>query len=271
MTHVVDGFDGFHRRDPAAPPQRRVLEKRQRRVVGKGEVTDQPAVAHHQHRITEQRRSLLADIAHELRTPLSVIQGNVEGILDGLYAADEAHLAPVLEETRVMARLLDDLRTLSTAEAGALQLDRESIDPAELVEDSLTAFQSRADSAGVTMASRVPPWLFPVDADPLRIGEVFANLLLNALNHTPAGGSVVVAAEQAGDGRVAFEVDDTGTGIAPEALPQIFERFVKAPDSRGAGLGLAIAKSLVEAHGGEITARSELGKGSTMRFILPAG
>lgn len=217
----------------------------------------------------KQRRNLLADIAHELRTPLSVIQGNVEGILDGLYAADEAHLDPVLEETRVMARLLDDLRTLSTAEAGALQLDRESIDPAELVEDSLTAFQSRADSAGVTMASRVAPGLFPVDADPLRIGEVLANLLLNALKHTPAGGSVVVAAEQAGDGRVAFEVDDTGTGIAPEALPQIFERFVKAPDSRGAGLGLAIAKSLVEAHGGQITARSQQGLGTTMRFTLP--
>lgn len=125
-----------------------------------------------------QRRNLLADIAHELRTPLSVIRGNVEGILDGLYAPDGAHLDPVLEETRVMARLLDDLRTLSTAEAAALQLHRESIDPDELVADSLAAFQSRAESAGVTIASRVAPGLSPVDADPLRIGEVFANLQL---------------------------------------------------------------------------------------------
>jgi two-component system sensor histidine kinase BaeS len=217
----------------------------------------------------EQRRNLLADVAHEIRTPLSVIQGNVEGILDGLYAPERANLEPVLEETRVMARLLDDLRTLATAEAGALRLHRESIDPGDLVTDSIAAVQSRADSAGVTIAPRVAPGLLPIDADPLRIGEVFANLLLNALNHTSAGGSVVVAAEQAGDGWVAFEVDDTGTGIAPEALPNIFDRFVKAPDSRGAGLGLAIAKSLVEAHGGEITARSLQGKGTTMRFTLP--
>lgn len=123
----------------------------------------------------------------------------------------------------------------------------------------------------MTISPRVAAELPPIDGDPVRIGEVLSNLLLNALNHTSAGGSIVVSGERAGDGRVAFEVADTGTGIAPEALPQIFERFVKAPDSRGAGLGLAIAKSLVEAHSGEITARSELGKGTTMQFTLPAG
>jgi two-component system OmpR family sensor kinase/two-component system sensor histidine kinase BaeS len=218
----------------------------------------------------DQRRSLLADVAHELRTPLSVIQGTIEGILDGVYAPKRANLDAVLEETRVMARLLDDLRTLSTAEAGALKLHRESIDPGELVSDSVAAFQPRADSAGVTITRRVAGGLPPVDADPVRLGEVLANLLLNALNHTSVGGSVVVLAEQAGDGIVAFEVHDTGTGIAPEALSHVFDRFAKGPDSQGAGLGLAIAKSLVEAHGGEITAHSELGKGTRMRFTLPA-
>lgn len=217
----------------------------------------------------EQRRRLLADVAHELRTPLSVIQGNIEGILDGIYPPERANLDQVLEETKVMARLLDDLRTLSTAEAGVLELHRESIDPGELVADSIAALQPRADSAGVTIGPRVAAELPSVDADPVRIGEVLANLLLNALNHTLAGGSVVVSAERADDTRVAFEVQDTGIGIVPEALPHIFDRFVKAPDSRGAGLGLAIAKSLVESHGGEIAARSEPGKGTTIRFTLP--
>jgi two-component system, OmpR family, sensor histidine kinase BaeS len=219
----------------------------------------------------EQRRSLLADVAHELRNPLSVIQGNIEGILDGVYSPEPANLDAVLEETRVMARLLDDLRTLSTAEVGALKLHREAIDPGEVVADSIATFQPRADSAGVTITGRVAGGLPPIEADPVRLGEVLANLLLNALSHTPAGGSVVVSAEQAGDERVAFGVDDTGTGIAPEALPHVFDRFAKAPDSPGAGLGLAIAKSLIEAHGGEITAHSDLGEGTRMRFTLPVG
>jgi signal transduction histidine kinase len=217
----------------------------------------------------ENRRNLLADLAHELRTPLSVIQGTIEGMLDGIYAIDRAHLDPVLEETRVMARLLDDLRTLSTAEAGALRLHRETVEPKELVEDSVAAFRSRAESEGVTITTRVADGLVRIDVDPVRIGEVLANLLVNALTHTPAGGSISVAAEPAGEGRVAFEVEDTGTGIDADVLPHVFDRFVKEPGSRGAGLGLAIAKSLVEAHGGEISASSQPGRGTTMRFILP--
>jgi two-component system sensor histidine kinase BaeS len=116
----------------------------------------------------------------------------------------------------------------------------------------------------------VPPGLPTVEADPVRIGEVLANLLQNAVRHTPAGGSVVVTAEPAQDGQVAFTVADTGAGILPVDLPHVFDRFVKASDSGGAGLGLAIAKSLVEAHGGTITAQSEQGRGTTMRFLLPA-
>ncbi len=216
-----------------------------------------------------QRRRLLADVAHELRTPLSVIRGNVEGMLDGVYPADEAHLGPVLEETAVMARLLDDLQTLSTAEAGVLRLHRERVDPAALAEDAVAAFRARAGSTGVTLGYRAAAALPELDVDPLRVGEVLANLLSNAMRHTPRGGSVEVALEPSAGG-VAFTVSDTGSGIAPEDLPQVFHRFVKSADSGGAGLGLAIAKSLVEAHGGTITAESEPGRGTTMRFVLPA-
>jgi two-component system OmpR family sensor kinase/two-component system sensor histidine kinase BaeS len=217
----------------------------------------------------EQRRNLLADLAHELRTPLSVIQGNAEAILDGLYAADRAHLAPVLDETRVMSRLLDDLQTLSTAEAGALRLYREHVEPGQLVADAVAAFRSRADAAGVKLEKRVAPGLPTIDVDPMRIGEVFSNLLLNALRHTPTGGSVVVSAEPLADGRVAFSVQDTGSGFPPETLPHVFDRFVKSADSGGAGLGLAIARSLVEAHEGGITAENRPEGGATIRFVLP--
>jgi signal transduction histidine kinase len=217
-----------------------------------------------------QRRSLLADVAHELRTPLSVIRGNVEGVLDGVYPADEAHLGPVLEETVVMARLLDDLQTLSTAEAGVLRLHRERVAPASLAEDAVAAFQTRAGTAGVALGCRPAPGVPELDVDPVRVGEVLANLLANAIRHTPRGGSVTVTVDRVPAG-VAFAVTDTGPGIDARDLPHVFDRFVKSADSGGAGLGLAIARSLVEAHGGQITADSTSGRGTTMRFVLPAG
>jgi signal transduction histidine kinase len=216
----------------------------------------------------EQRRNLLADVAHELRTPLSVIQGNAEGMLDGLYPMDRAHLGSLLDEVKVMSRLLDDLQTLSTAEAGELRLHREQVEPSSLVEDAVAAFRPAADAAGVLLSAKVASGLNAIDVDPVRIGEVLANLLSNAVRHTPSGGSVVVSAEPVGD-KVAFEVSDSGPGIPPEVLPHVFDRFVRAADSGGAGLGLAIARSLVVAHGGEISAGSELGHGTTMRFVLP--
>jgi signal transduction histidine kinase len=219
----------------------------------------------------EQRRNFIADVAHELRTPLSVIQGNAEGMLDGLYPVDPAHLEPVVEETRVMARLLDDLQTLSIAEAGALRLHREPTEPGQLVEDAVAAFRSAADAAGVTVESRVAAGLPALDVDPTRIGQVLGNLLSNAMRHTPRGGSVVVSAEPARAGKaVEFTVTDTGPGIPPDVLPHAFDRFVRAADSRGLGLGLAIARSLVQAHGGEISAESPPGGGTAMRFVLPA-
>jgi two-component system OmpR family sensor kinase/two-component system sensor histidine kinase BaeS len=220
----------------------------------------------------EQRRNLLADVAHELRTPLSVIQGSAEGMLDGLYPADREHLEPLLEEARVMARLLDDLQTLSTAEAGVLRLHREPVEPAALVEDAIAAFRPQAAEAGVSLEPRVADGLPTLEVDPVRIGEVLANLVSNSLRATPTGGAVLVSAESEDDGRhVAFAVTDTGPGIPPDTLPHVFDRFVKSPGSRGAGLGLAIARSLVEAHDGQIVATSREGQGTTMRFTVPAG
>ncbi len=216
----------------------------------------------------ELRRNLLADVAHELRTPLSVIRGNAEGILDGLYAPDRDHLEPLLEETAVMARLLEDLQTLSTAEAGVLRLHREPVSPADLVDDAVGAFRTQADARRVRLEARVPSGLELLEIDRVRVGEVLANLIGTALRHTPAGGTVALSAERA-TGGTAFAVTDSGSGISASDLPSVFDRFVKASDSGGAGLGLAIAKALVEAHGGTISAESEPGRGTTIRFVIP--
>ena len=253
----VAGGDSAARVEPRGPGEVRRLARSFNQMAERLEANE------------ARRRGLLADVAHELRTPLAVIRGNVEGMLDGLYPADEAHLAPVLEETAMMSRLLDDLQTLSTAEAGVLRLHRERVDPVALAEDAVAAFRVRADAAGVTLDRRAAPGLPELDVDPMRIGEVLANLLENALRHTPRGGSVVVAVAPSAAG-VSLTVSDTGTGIDARDLPHVFGRFVKSADSGGAGLGLAIAKSLVEAHGGQITARSSPSGGTTMQVVLPA-
>ena len=217
-----------------------------------------------------ERRRLLADVTHELRTPLTIMQGNLEALLDGVYPADPAHLEPILDETRVLSRLVDDLRTLSLAEAGALTLHREPTDIGQLLTDSVASFRVQADSAGVELATVVDGVLPQLEIDPVRMREVLSNLLSNALRYTPRGGTVRVGASLS-DGTVRISVRDSGPGIAAEALPHIFDRFYKSDESRGAGLGLAIAKSLVVAHGGEIDATSAPGQGTEMRFWLPTG
>jgi two-component system, OmpR family, sensor histidine kinase BaeS len=215
-----------------------------------------------------ERRRLLADVTHELRTPLTIMQGNLEALLDGVYPADAAHLEPILDETRVLSRLVDDLRTLSLAEAGALTLHREPTDVGQLLTDSVASFRIQADAAGIELATAVDGVLPQAEIDPVRMREVLSNLLSNALRYTPRGGTVRVGASVE-DSKLRVSVRDSGPGIAAEALPHIFDRFYKSDESRGAGLGLAIAKSLVVAHGGEIEARSELGQGTEMRFTFP--
>jgi two-component system sensor histidine kinase BaeS len=215
-----------------------------------------------------QRRSLLADVSHELRTPLSVIQGELEAIIDGVRPADEEHLSAILDETRVLSRLVDDLRTLTLSEAGTLPLHREPTDLAVLVAEAAAGHGASAEAAGVQLAVEVEGEIPLLDVDPVRIREVLGNLLANALRYTPAGGRVTVTARRDG-GSVVVAVADTGAGIDPAVLPKVFERFVKSADSRGSGLGLAIARNLVVAHGGEIEAASSVGEGSTITFRLP--
>jgi two-component system OmpR family sensor kinase/two-component system sensor histidine kinase BaeS len=221
---------------------------------------------------SEQRRNLLADVTHELRTPLTVIQGNLEGMLDGVYSADEARLKSILEETQILARLVEDLRTLALAESGALQLKKEPTDLAALIGETVSAFRAQADAAGVTIDIQAAAGAPSLNLDPERLRQVLSNLVTNALRYTPRGGSVHVRYEiaSADNGRRGVvTVEDTGAGIAPETLPHVFERFYKSRDSSGTGLGLPIAKYLVEAHGGTIAAESGSGKGTIIRITLP--
>ncbi|HTD63453.1 MAG TPA: ATP-binding protein [Verrucomicrobiae bacterium] len=218
--------------------------------------------------VEEQRRRLLADVSHELRTPLSVVQGNLEALVDGVHPADEAHLLAILDETRVLSRLVEDLRTLSLAESGALALHREPVDVGALVRETVDSFASQAEAAGVLTDAQVQSGLPLADADPVRAREILENLIANALRYTPRGGRVNVEA-RGQDAFVAIDVRDTGAGIAPELVDRIFDRFYKSAESRGAGLGLAIAKQLVAAHGGEIRAASVSGEGTDITFTLP--
>ena len=204
-----------------------------------------------------QRRNLLAEVSHELRTPLTVVQGNLEAIIDGVYPPDPAHLEVVLDETRVLGRLIDDLRTLALSEAGTLALHPEPTDPDVLVADVVRSFEPVASAARVELGAAIDGDLPILDLDPVRIREVLANLVANAIRHTPPGGRVTLAGSVEAGGRwVRLEVIDTGPGIDPALLPHVFDRFVKGEGSRGSGLGLAIARQLVLAHGGEIAAES---------------
>ncbi len=219
-----------------------------------------------------QRRTLLADVTHELRTPLTVVQGSVEAILDGVHPADEAHLTAILEETRVLDRLIEDLRTLALSEAGALSLHREPTDLAILVIDAATSFAAGALAAGVEIESDVDDDLPLVEVDPVRIREVIGNLVANALRHTPSGGRIRIEAQRAGGspgGWIEIAVRDTGSGIDPELLPHVFDRFARGAGSGGSGLGLSIARGLVELHGGTIEAASPAGGGTAILIRLP--
>ncbi len=217
-----------------------------------------------------QRRSLMADVSHELRTPLTVVQGNIEALVDGVHPADAEHLAAILEETRVLSRLVDDLRTLAQSEAGTLQLHREPTDLGLLIADVARSLSTVAAAAGSTIAIEAVDDLPLVDVDPIRIREVLTNLVANAIRHTPAGTAVTIAARIEPDGEwLRVEVRDSGPGLAPEVADHVFDRFAKSTDSGGSGLGLAIARFLVEAHGGEIGLASPPGGGTTAWFRLP--
>jgi signal transduction histidine kinase len=219
----------------------------------------------------EKRRQLLADIAHELRTPLSVMRGHLEALLDGLYPLDSEHLTPVYNETLLLQRLVEDLRTISLAEAGKLPLEKTQFDLTELIKEILEMAEAVANEKGLNLQCFVEEHL-PIYADRQRIGQVIHNILSNAFNFTPEGGVVTIRARKV-DSKVEIAISDTGPGIPPEDLPHIFDRFWRKEPSRsratgGSGLGLSIAKELVEAHGGTIEVQSTVGKGTTFTIRL---
>ena len=220
-----------------------------------------------------QRRNMVADIAHELRTPLTVVQGSLEAMLDGVYELNMDNIASVHQQTALLGRLVADLRDLALAEAGQLRLDWKTVDLGMLIAQANDGLRSQAEDKRVTLKVELPQELPRIRGDGQRLQQVVFNLLSNALRHTPTGGTVTTAMESKED-RVVIRVQDTGSGIPPEDLPHVFERFYRVDRSRarttgGSGLGLTIAKRIVEAHGGQISAQSWLGAGSTFAFSLP--
>jgi two-component system sensor histidine kinase BaeS len=214
----------------------------------------------------ERRRRLLADLGHELRTPLTVIRGEIEAVIDGLH--DPSQLSNVIDEVELMERLLEDLRVLTLAEAGRLQLHREPTDVDSVVGDVIGSFSTPIEAQHIQSLLSVEPGIGEIDVDPYRLRQVLSNLVSNALNQMPDGGRLEVSAAE-GDGQVRIQVADTGPGIPPDRLEQVFERFVKSGDSTGSGLGLSIARDLVEAHGGAITAANRPEGGAVFTIDLP--
>ncbi|MCB0163507.1 MAG: HAMP domain-containing histidine kinase [Anaerolineae bacterium] len=222
------------------------------------------------------RRNLIADVAHELRTPVSVIQGNLQAILDDVYPLEKAEIASIYDETLTLGRLIADLRDLAQAEAGQLDLNLQPVELGPLIETLVDLFGGLAREKRVALDIELAQHLPLVKADSDRVRQILHNLLANAIRHTPADGQVKVVAEVISTPNpfVKISVTDTGPGIGLEDLPHVFDRFWRADKSRsrqqgGSGLGLAIAKQLVEAQGGTIGVDSEVGRGSCFWFGLP--
>jgi signal transduction histidine kinase len=234
-------------------------------------------------RMTEQlehaettRRNLMADVAHELRTPLAVLDGNLRAMLDGVHALNEEEIALLYEQTRHLNRLVDDLRDLSLAEADQFSLNRREVDLTRLVRETAAHFDPLAQEQGIQLITELDDPLTHPSLDENRIRQVFHNLLSNAFRYTPRGGKVTLSAKRSsGEDAVEVSVTDSGAGISPEELPHIFDRFYRSEetvsrDRGGTGLGLAVVKAIVDLHGGVVCAQSDgRDKGSTFTLRFP--
>ncbi|MEV6543786.1 HAMP domain-containing sensor histidine kinase [Streptomyces sp. NPDC051665] len=229
-------------------------------------------LAQRRERMEGQRKAMVSDVAHELRTPLSTIRSWLEAVQDGIATSDQALVDSLLEEALLLQHIVDDLQDLAEADAGQLRIHPEPLLVRDLLDHVATAHLGRAETAGVTLATRADgdPEL---SGDPVRLRQVIGNLVSNAIRHTPPGGTVTLCAHRTAD-HVTIEVADTGTGISAEDLPRVFDRFWRAEKSRsrrtgGSGLGLAIVRRLTEAHGGTVTVSSTVGAGTVFTVRLP--
>ena len=220
------------------------------------------------------RKQLIGDIAHELRTPLSIIKGTMEGLIDGVLPAGKDTYFQVYQETERLQRLVDDLQDLNRVESSAIRLERESTSIKGLIENTTKRLSRQFEEKGVSLGLDIPDGIPQVFVDFDRMGQVFINLIGNSLQYTPTGGSVLISGEQQKE-QIIIKIADTGIGLSADNISKIFTRFYRVDKSRsraggGSGIGLTIAKHLVESHGGEIGAVSEgLGKGSTFWVLLP--
>lgn len=222
----------------------------------------------------KSRRQLLADVAHELRNPMSIIQGNLEAWLDGVITPTSDQIASVYDETVLLSRLITDLRDLSLAEAGHLKLYQKATELDEFIFAEIAGVRTRCQEKQVSISADLPSGLPPVVIDKDRIRQVLHNLIDNALRYTPPGGKIKIGADYDKPGWVTVYVADTGAGIPSKDLPHVFDHFYKADRSRhrghgGAGIGLAMVKRVVELHGGKVWVKSRKGKGTTFYFTLP--
>ena len=246
-------------------------------VKGATEITDLATafndMAAHLEQAEQLRRTMVADIAHELRTPLSVVQGNLRAILDDVYPLEKEEIASIYDETLILNRLISDLRELAQAEAGQISLNLQFTELGPLVSRMADRFRELVRDKDIALTTDIGPHLSPVPADQDRVQQVLHNFLSNALRHTPPQGTITIAAEPLPKA-VRVSVRDSGSGIAADDIPHIFDRFyrvdkARARDQGGSGLGLAISRQLIRAHGGDVGAVSKPGQGSTFWFTLP--
>jgi two-component system sensor histidine kinase BaeS len=217
----------------------------------------------------EQRRRLMSDLGHELRTPLAVIRGEIEAVIDGVHDGGPEHMESLLDEVEVLERLIEDLRVITLSEAGKLPLQMEQADLMKVVEEVAASYRPSASTSGIEIVVEVLNGGVPMlEMDPVRIRQALTNLVVNSIRAMPGGGRVTIRVI-ADDDRIGVEVIDTGAGIDPDQLEEVFGRFIKSEDSPGSGLGLSIARGLVRTHGGDLNIPVSGPEGTTASMWLP--